>query len=141
LAYGNHSHQKERVIAMKFPVAVLSLAVLVLAGSLSFSHAQQRMRQTPEQRAARLKDSLALSDDQVGKVVAIYQESDKQREAAFTAAGDDRDARMAAMRKVMDNTDTKIESILTDSQKAKYEDMKKQRMQGGQGYQRRPQTN
>ena len=48
---------------------------------------------------------------------------------------------MAAMRSVMDSTDTKIESILTDSQKAKYEDMKKRRIERGQGYQRRPQTN
>ena len=106
---------------MKLPL--LSIAVLLLAGSLSLSHAQQGMRATPEQRVARLKDSLALSEE------------------AFAAAGDDRDARMAAMRSVMDSTDTKIESILTDSQKAKYEDMKKQRMQRGQGYPRRPQTN
>jgi Spy/CpxP family protein refolding chaperone len=124
---------------MKLPV--LSIAVLLLAGSLSLSHAQQGMRATPEQRVARLKDSLALSEAQVAQLLPVYQESDKKREAAFAAAGDDRDARMAAMRSVMDSTDTKIESILTDSQKAKYEDMKKQRMQRGQGYPRRPQTN
>jgi hypothetical protein len=124
---------------MKLPV--LSIAVLLLAGSLSLSHAQQGMRATPEQRVARLKDSLALSEAQVAQLLPIYQESDKKREAAFAAAGDDRDARMAAMRSVMDSTDTKIESVLTDSQKAKYEDMKKQRMQRGQGYPRRPQTN
>jgi hypothetical protein len=124
---------------MKLPV--LSIAVLLLAGSLSLSHAQQGVRATPEQRVARLKDSLALSEAQVAQLLPVYQESDKKREAAFAAAGDDRDARMAAMRSVMDSTDTKIESILTDSQKAKYEDMKKQRMQRGQGYPRRPQTN
>jgi protein CpxP len=123
---------------MKLPVAFFSLAVLLLAGSLSLSHAQQRMRMTPEQRADRLKDSLALSDDQVGKVLAIFKESDTKREDAFAAAGDDRDARMSAMRKIMDETDTKIESVLTDSQKAKYEAIKKQRMQG---FQRRSQNN
>jgi Spy/CpxP family protein refolding chaperone len=126
---------------MKLPVALLSIALLLLACSLSLSHAQQGMRMTPEQRAARLKDSLALSEDQVAKLVPIYTESDKKREAAFATAGDDRDARMAAMRSVMDSTDSKIESLLTDSQKAKYGDMKKQRMQRGQGYPRRPQTN
>ena len=126
---------------MKLSAALLSLAVLFLAGSLSLSRAQQGVRATPEQRSARLKDSLALSEDQVAKLLPIYQESDKKREAAFAAAGDDRDARMAAMRSVMDSTDTKIESILTDSQKAKYEDMKKRRIERGQGYQRRPQTN
>jgi Spy/CpxP family protein refolding chaperone len=124
---------------MKIPV--MFLAILALAGSLSLSHAQQGMRATPEQRVARLKDSLALSEGQLAKLLPIYQESDRKREAAFAAAGDDRDARMAAMRSVMDSTDTKIESVLTDSQKAKYGDMKKQRMQRGQGYPRRQQTN
>jgi protein CpxP len=123
---------------MKLPVAFFSVVVLLLAGSLSLSHAQQRMRMTPEQRADRLKDSLALSDDQVGKVLAIFKESDTKREDAFAAAGDDRDARMSAMRKIMDETDTKIESVLTDSQKSKYEEMKKQRVQG---FQRRSQNN
>lgn len=126
---------------MKLSIGILSLAVLLVAGSLSPSWAQQGMRMTPEQRAARLKDSLALSEDQVAKLLPIYLESDKKREAAFAASGDDRDARMAAMRSVMDSTDTKIESILTGSQKAKYLDMVKQRMQRGQGFQRRPQTN
>ncbi len=121
---------------MKFSAAFLTLAIMILGVSLSLTDAQQRMRQTPEQRAARLKDSLALSDDQVAKIVPIFQESDKLREDAFTSAGDDRDARMAAMRKIGDETDAKIESVLTDTQKAKYEEMKNQRMQGFQ--RRRP---
>ncbi len=120
---------------MKVHVTLLTLAVLLLAGLVSVSQAQQRMRMTAEQRAARLKDSLALSDDQVGKIVAIFQESDKQRQEAMAAAGDDRDARMAAMRKVMDDADSRIESVLTDSQKAKYEEMKKERVPN---FQRRP---
>jgi len=126
---------------MKFPAAVFFFAVLIIAGSLSHLHAQQGMRMTPEQRAARLKDSLALSDDQVGKLIPIFQESDRKRTEAMDAAGDDRDARMAAMRGVMESTDKQIESILTDTQKAKYEGMKKQRMQRWQGNQMRPQNN
>jgi Spy/CpxP family protein refolding chaperone len=117
---------------MKIPVTLLTLAVVLLAGSLSVSQAQQRMRMTAEQRAGRLKDSLALSDDQVGKIVTIFQESDRQRQDAFASAGDDRDARMAAMRKVMDAADARIDSVLTGTQKAKYEEMKKQRMQSFQ---------
>lgn len=120
---------------MKFHVSLLTLAVLLLAGSLSVSQAQQRMRMTAEQRAARLKDSLALSDDQVGKIVTIFQENDKERQDAFASAGDDRDARMATMRKLMDEADARIDSVLTDTQKAKYDAMKKQR---AQNFQRRP---
>lgn len=126
---------------MNLRYALLPLAVLLMIGSPSLSNAQQRMRMTPSQRAAQLKDSLALTDDQVGKIVVIFQESDSLRQNAVAAAGDDRDARMAAMRKVMTDTDTKVESVLTDSQKTKYEAMKAQRMQRGQGYQRRPQGN
>jgi len=120
---------------MKVPLSFLTLAIVLLAGALSVSQAQQRMRMTAEQRAARLKDSLALSDDQVGKIITIFQESDRQREDAVASAGDDRDARMAAMRKVMEGADARIDSVLTDSQKAKYDEMKKQR---GQSFQRRP---
>jgi len=126
---------------MKYPVAVMVLAVLLLAGFLSVSHAQQRMRLTPEQRAARLKDSLALSDDQAGKLIPVFQESDRKRDEALEAAGEDRDARMGAIRSVMDSTDTRIESLLTESQKARYEEMKKARMQRMQGYQRSPRSN
>jgi hypothetical protein len=125
---------------MRLPVSLISIALLLFL-SLSMGGAQQRMRMTPEQRAARLKDSLALSDDQLAKVVTIFQDADKRREEAFSSAGDDRDARMAAMRKVMDDTDVKIDSVLTDGQKTKYDDMKKQRMQGGQGFRRRPDGN
>jgi hypothetical protein len=125
---------------MRLLVSLMSFAVLLFL-SLSPAGAQQRMRLTPEQRAARLKDSLALNDDQVAKVVTIYQDADKQREEAFSSAGDDRDARMAAMRKVMDDTDAKVESVLTGDQKTKYDDMKKQRAQGGQGFRKRPEGN
>ncbi len=121
---------------MRLPVSLMSFAIFLLL-SLSLAGAQQRMRMTPEQRAARLKDSLALSDEQVGKVVTIFQDADKRREEAFSSAGDDRDARMAAMRNVTDVTDGKIDSVLTDAQKTKYDDMKKQRMQGGQGYRKK----
>ena len=57
-------------------LTVLSIAVLLLAGSLSLSHAQQGMRMTPEQRVARLKDSIALSDAQAAKLLPVFQESD-----------------------------------------------------------------
>ncbi|HTY59001.1 MAG TPA: hypothetical protein VMF59_09290 [Bacteroidota bacterium] len=117
---------------MKFSVAVLTLALLVLGVSLNLADAQGRMRMTAEQRAARLKDSLALSDEQVAKLLPIFQESDRLRADAFSSAGDDRDARMAAMRKIGDETDARIDSILTGTQKAKYDEMKKNRMQGFQ---------
>jgi len=123
---------------MRTSLPAVICAVLLLAGSVSLADAQGRMRMTPEQRAARLKDSLALSDDQVSKIVTIFAESDKKREEAMSSAGDDRDSRMQAMRSVMESTDARIDSILTDTQKTKYDEMKKQRMQG---FQRRQRSN
>ena len=117
---------------MRISLPAVFCAFLLLLGSLSLAGAQMRMRMTPEQRVARLKDSLALSDEQVSKIVTIFSESDKKREEAMASAGDDRDARMQAMRSVMESTDTRIDSVLTESQKAKYDEMKKQRMQGFQ---------
>ncbi|HTS00290.1 MAG TPA: hypothetical protein VML00_11085 [Bacteroidota bacterium] len=121
---------------MRISLPAAICAFLLLAGSVSLADAQGRMRMTPEQRVARLKDSLALSDEQVSKIVTIFTESDKKREDAMASAGDDRDARMQAMRSIMEGTDARIDSVLTDTQKAKYDEMKKQRMQGFQRRQR-----
>ncbi|HUI08982.1 MAG TPA: hypothetical protein VL221_01580 [Bacteroidota bacterium] len=121
---------------MRIPLPAVIFAFLLVLGSLSLADAQMRMRLTPEQRVARLKDSLALSDEQVSKIVTIFAESDKKREEAMSSAGDDRDARMQAMRSVMESTDARIDSVLTDTQKAKYDELKKQRAQGFQRRQR-----
>ncbi|HXX64503.1 MAG TPA: hypothetical protein VEO56_11980 [Bacteroidota bacterium] len=116
-------------------VFAASLMMLLGVGSAQ----AQRMQMTAEQRAQRLKDTLALSDDQYGKVVTIFQDMDKKRQELFSAAGDDRDARMQAMRSLSDSTDTKIEALLNADQKTKYEDLKKQRMERMQNFRRRPQ--
>jgi len=123
---------------MKYRVLVLFAAGFLVLASVSSALAQRRQF-SPEERAKRLKDSLALNDDQVAKVVKIYQDVDQQRKDLFSAGSDDRQARMQAMRSLMDTTDVKIEALLTDTQKTKYEDMKKQRQE--RGMRRRPPNN
>ena len=119
---------------MKFRVLVLFAAgFLMLASSSALA---QRMQLSPEQRAKALKDSLTLSDEQLAKVVKIYQDADQKRKDAFSSGSDDRQARMQAMRSIMDTTDVKIEALLSDTQKSKYDDMKKQRQE--RGMRRRP---
>ena len=93
----------------------------------------QRMQMTPEQRTQRLKDSLALSDDQVKGIVKIYEDVDKQRKDL----PGDRQKRMEVMRALMDSSDVKIEAILTAPQEEKYEAIKKQRQERQQNYRRR----
>ncbi len=112
-------------------------ALFLIVASVSMASAQ-RMQMSAEARAKMLKDSLALNDDQLAKVTKIYQDADKKRQDMFSSGSDDRQARMQAMRSLMDTTDVKIEGLLTDTQKTKYEEMKKQRMERMQGMRRRP---
>jgi periplasmic protein CpxP/Spy len=105
-----------------------SLAVLLLGLALVASDGlAQGMRATPEQRVQRLKDSLALNDEQAGKVLKIYQDMDQQRSELFNASGGDRQAMMESMRGLNDKADAQIEALLTPAQTLKYTAIKKQR--------------
>jgi periplasmic protein CpxP/Spy len=97
------------------------LTVLLLGLALVASDGlAQGMRATPEQRVQRLKDSLALNDDQAGKVLKIYQDMDQKRSELFNASGGDRQAMMESMRGLNDKADAQIEALLTPAQKVKY---------------------
>ncbi len=110
---------------------VMLIAVLFLLPCIG---AAQGMRMTPEERANRLKDSLALSDSQYAKVKAIYEENQKTVQTLFEKNQGDRDAMFAEMSKVRAKTDSTIELLLNKKQKARYEEMKKNRPQfGGPG--------
>ena len=63
---------------MKYGARMLFVVGLLVFVSGSSVWAQ-RMQVSPEERAKRLKDSLALNDDQLAKVVKIYQDVDKKR--------------------------------------------------------------
>jgi len=113
---------------MKYHLLLLFLALLFAGVSVSPVLAQ-RMRLSPEERTQQLKDTLGLNEEQAGKILAIYKDADKQRQQLFDTAPDDRDARMAAMRSLGEKTDAKIEALLTPEQKAKYQEIVKQRQQ------------
>ena len=115
---------------MKYGASMLFVVGLLVFVSGTSVWAQ-RMQVSPEERAKRLKDSLALNDDQLAKVVKIYQDVDKKRREIFDSGSDDRQAMMQSMRSLTDTTDVKIEALLTDTQKTKYGDMKKQRQERG----------
>jgi protein CpxP len=106
---------------------LLVLAVTFLAVVYASPALAQGMRLSAEERTQRLKDSLGLSEEQVGKVTEIYKDADKQRQELFATGSEDRDARMAAMRSLSEKTDVKIEALLTPEQKTKYQEIVKQR--------------
>jgi protein CpxP len=109
----------------------LLLVCCAVIGISAASHAQGRQRQTPDQQAAALKTSLALTDDQTAKVTAIYAAQAKSMDSLRTAGGD-----MSAMRPMMTATTAKIKAILTPDQATKFQaaqDERMKRMQQGGG--------
>ena len=89
----------------------------------------QPQRRTPEERTKQLTEQLSLDKKQQAKVLEIYKENDKKREAMFSdmQGSGDRDAAREKMMKLLEETDKQIEKILTKDQKKKYDDLKKER--------------
>jgi Spy/CpxP family protein refolding chaperone len=80
-----------------------------------------------EDRLKQLKEKLDLTKDQVEKVKKILQNSDKKREELFENGNEDREAMREQMMKIREESDKKIELLLSEKQKAKYEELKKDR--------------
>jgi hypothetical protein len=106
------------------------LLFIVCTIALIFSTAEtlaqpQRKQLTPEQQTERLKDTLALDDEQTTKVLAIYEEMDGQRSVIFETNAGDRRSMMEEMRKLTQEADAKIEALLTQEQSEKFQMMRK----------------
>ncbi|MES2827862.1 MAG: hypothetical protein V4687_06900 [Bacteroidota bacterium] len=97
---------------------------------------------TPEERAKRnvtmVAEKLKLTEDQKTKVTAIYLEQNAKMRKLRDSVGDDRDAMRAVMTKQNDQTDSKIDALLTAEQKKLFtaykeerKEMMKKRMEGG----------
>lgn len=108
------------------------LAVLIFSGLSAMGQAQPMMP-TPAERAERLKERLALSDEQAKKAEAIFQKSQERTREGMMKRMGDREAMREFMQKQMEATDKEIERILTAEQKKKYEELKKERRQGRRG--------
>jgi hypothetical protein len=112
--------------------AVISLAFIAAL------NAQGRF--SMKDRARELKDSLALSDSQYVIIDSI-----------FTGAGEKMknidmkgDERRTAMKQIMDDINTQVESVLTPDQKIKYEQIlaeQRNRMQNRHRYNNTPPDN
>jgi protein CpxP len=109
----------------------LLLVCCIVIGITTLSHAQGGQQRSPEERAAALKTSLALNDEQTSKITAIYAAQAKSMDSLRTAGGD-----MSAMRPMMTATNAKIKAVLTPDQAAafqKQQDERMKRMQQGMG--------
>ncbi|MFD2871533.1 hypothetical protein ACFS5N_03565 [Mucilaginibacter ximonensis] len=77
----------------------------------------------PTQMAARLKDKLSLTDDQVAKVTALYTTQVKVQDSLRTASNGDRQAQRPAMAALRKATNDKITALLTADQQEKFKKM------------------
>ena len=111
------------------------IAVLVVMAFFAISSFAQeaparnkKERPSPEVRAekmtARMKEKLALSDEQATKIKAINLEAAKKKDEMKKQADADRAAKKAKMKTVEQERDAKIQEVLTEEQKAKYAEMK-----------------
>lgn len=112
------------------PLLFVVILALVLTDT---SRAQQRMRMSPEERAAVLKDSLSLDSTQTSKIVAIIKERQDEMQKIREANKGDFQAMRPAMQELGKKTDDKILAVLNDTQKAKYQEMMKNRPMGRMG--------
>ncbi|MFD1256541.1 hypothetical protein ACFQ3S_07005 [Mucilaginibacter terrae] len=94
-----------------------------------------RMGGNPADQVKRMQTALKLTDDQAAKALVIYQAQAKSMDSARTAAGDDRQAWMQAMRPMREATNTKIKALLTAEQVTAFDKMQAEarNRQGGGG--------
>lgn len=121
----------------------------LLFSVITFAQAQQdggRKMRTPEERAQKnaegLTKRLGLNEDQKTKATAIFLEQANAVNKAREAGSDDKEARRAQMQKLTEETDAKINALLTEDQKKTYETWKAERKdkmkRGGRGDGQKP---
>ena len=87
-----------------------------------------------EQQMERMKEQLSLTDEQVPKVKAVLEESNKKRQAIFTDPNFDRSDRTAMREKmapITEEQNKKLKEILTADQYKKYEERAAAAKKGG----------
>lgn len=83
-----------------------------------------RQRMTVEQQVSELKSELGLTSEQTKRVTALYTDFDKKMKSGSVSR--------EQMRSERENLNKEIEKVLTDKQKATFQNMRSKR-QGGRG--------
>jgi len=112
---------------------MLTLAIAVTAFTASYAQKGDKVKATPEQRAerttAQLQTKLGLTEAQKEKVYKIEVEKQKKQEAWSQKQREEMKDKMQARKADMKESEEKLQKVLTDDQKAKYEALKTSRKQ------------
>jgi protein CpxP len=97
------------------------LICLFVTGISAVGFAQGGGSQTAADKAAALKTSLALNDDQTGKITTIYTAQNKSMDSLRKLDNGDVGAMMKKMMPVIMATNDKIKAVLTPGQAATFQ--------------------
>ncbi|MFC6102890.1 hypothetical protein [Olivibacter domesticus] len=119
----------------------MMIAAILVISMTTMAFAQQsdskRMHKTPEERAKKTTDILAtklsLSEEQKSKMYAVNLESIKEIEAHRQQR---REKERKVRKEAMQKKEEQITSILDDTQRSTYQDLKKERMRNGKSHKR-----
>jgi periplasmic protein CpxP/Spy len=116
--------------------------ILAVAGSAAFAQdapAQQpppgamgRRGMNPDEQIARMTKMLNLTPDQATQIKPIFVSRQQQMEALRSDQSSSQADKMAKMKSIRDDSNTKIEAVLNDSQKQQYQEMLARQQQRGQ---------
>jgi Spy/CpxP family protein refolding chaperone len=112
-------------------VAMLALVGLAAPGLAQQGPPQGRGMPSVDERLAQMTEQLQLTDEQVTKVRPILEKQDRQRQELFETHGGDRETMRAEMRKLIEEGDKELASVLTEQQMTKHVEQRQQRVRQG----------
>lgn len=126
---------KKSFLSLVFSIAVVAGAVAVAAqapeqqGENDNSARPAHRRADPERTVQMLGKRLNLTGDQKAKLLPILTDQQQQMRGVFSDSSLSNSERRDKMKALRQDTESKIDGILTDEQKQKYAQLKQERMQ------------
>jgi periplasmic protein CpxP/Spy len=131
---------------MKKSLCSLALSgLLMIAGTAAFAQsdamtqqppagAMERRGMDPDTQLARMTKALSLTPDQANQIKPILVDRDQQMKALHQDQSMSQSDKMAKMKSIRDDSSSKIQAVLNDTQKQKFQQMmarQQDRMQQG----------
>jgi hypothetical protein len=99
------------------------------SGSSGYHHHHHHHRMDPDRALARMTKRYSLSQDQQNQIKPILESQTQQMQALHADTSLSREDRWTKMQAIHSDSNTKIEAVLNDSQKAKFEQDQEHRQQ------------